>query len=92
MTQPIGVWINLDPEPVPNDDPRVRNATLVADGAWINSPGPTTAIRIRDVVRAVLAHIDDLAKIEADREMDIHYDPNKSVDETIAEHVNKRYR
>lgn len=60
MTKPVGSWISLDPEPVPIDDPRVRAATFVADNAWVNSLGPTTAIRVRDVVRAILAHLDEI--------------------------------
>jgi len=64
MTQPVGVWIDLDPEPVSIDDPRVRTACLVADGAWVRSSAQTTVARITDVVRAVLAHVDDLAKLE----------------------------
>jgi tartrate dehydratase beta subunit/fumarate hydratase class I family protein len=55
-------WINLDPEPVPDNDPRIQAATLVADGAWVGSTAPTTAGRMRDVVRAVLGHIDDTYK------------------------------
>lgn len=66
MNLPVGQWINLDPEPVDIDDPRVRTATLVADGAWVRSVAPTTSVKIRDVVRAVLAHVDDLAMIEAE--------------------------
>lgn len=64
MNQPEGVWINLDPEPVPIYDPRVRTACLVADGAWIQSTAETTVARISEVVRAVLAHVDDLARME----------------------------
>lgn len=54
-------WVNLDPTPVPEDDPRVRSATLVADGAWFDSAAAARipADRIRHVVRAVLAHLDE---------------------------------
>lgn len=72
MTFPVGQWIDLDPEPVPIDDPRVRTACLVADGAWVRSIAPTTSVKVRDVVRAVLAHVDDLARME--KEADVRSD------------------
>ena len=64
MNLPVGQWIDIDPEPVPLDDPRVRSACFVADGAWVRSLGPNTVDRVRDVVRAVLAHADNLARME----------------------------
>ena len=56
-------WISLDPEPVPEDDPRVRNACLVADGAWFKSED-STIHKIRLVVRTVIAHLDETRGIK----------------------------
>lgn len=64
---PLG-WVKIEPEPVPEDDPRVQLATFVADAAWLNAlqdRSTTMAQKMRLVVRTVLAHLDEVSELEA---------------------------
>lgn len=65
---PLG-WVKIEPEPVPEDDPRVQLATFVADAAWLNAledRSTTMAQKMRLVVRTVLAHLDEVAEMDAE--------------------------